>query len=120
MPFVSAYKKDRAFRVWILITLFCALFALIYEYFSFGVYSVYMLLMPLCPLLLGALPALLNGRQLGRFWNDGVLLLSAGCLLQGILEIYGTDSSCPLGIMALGGISILLGALFLLWKESRS
>ena len=119
MPFVSAYKTNRAFRIWLFLSLFCLLFAVVYEFFSFGVYSVYMLLFPLCPLLLGAVPALFTG-NMGRFWNDGVLLLSAGCLLQGILEIYGTDSSCPLGMMLLGGISVLLGALLLLRKERRS
>ena len=91
----SAKKKDPV-RIYLWLTCFCALFALVYEYFSHGVYSLSMLLMFLVPLLLGALPCLIQSRRHqpmpGRLWHDGVIVLTLYCCLHGVLEIYGTDS----------------------------
>lgn len=92
MQFVLDIKKNKPLLIWLGISVFCMVFAFIYELFSFGVYSMRMILMFLYPLLLGALPCLILKRQMGRFFNDGILLLTGASLLAGVLEIYGTTS----------------------------
>ena len=79
--------------------LFCLLFGEVYELFGHGVYSVFMLGAFAVPLLLGALPFCLMrraGRPFPRGTADlihaGVATLTAGSLVQGVLEIYGTSS----------------------------
>lgn len=73
--------------------------ALLYESFSHGVISLVMLSIGLYPLLLGALvEALLLRQGQDRYpWSDrlrlwAVCTFSTGGFLQGVLEIYGTQS----------------------------
>ena len=113
-------KKNRPFLVWLGMTLFCILFAVIYEMFSFGVYSKHMILMFLYPLLLGALPCLIFNRSTGRFWNDGILLLTGGSLLAGVLEIYGTSSSLTDMIWWLGIVFLMLELIVFLLKTKAA
>ena len=108
---VSAIKKNTSALVWLGITVFCMLFAFIYECFSFGVYSPSMIFLFAWPLLLGALPCIVLQRDMGRLWNDGVLLLSAGSLLNGIFEIYGTASTLTIWFYALGFVCLAAGIL---------
>lgn len=106
MPSVSVTSLKYA-KVWFVIALVSTAFVFVYELFSFGVYSVFMIAMPLLPLLLGVMPCLIVKADMGRFYNDGVLFLMAGFTLLGILEIYGTFSTYPLLVTAFGGL--LLG-----------
>ena len=78
-----------------------AVFAAIYEQFSHQVYSPFLILAFLFPLLGGVLPyTLLLRRPYGRkpgtlarcLYNSGLVTLTAGSIFQGILEIYGTTS----------------------------
>ena len=108
---VSDIKQNRPAWTWLMITLFCAVFALIYEYFSFGVYSYHMIFLFAWPLLLGALPCFLLKRDIGRLWNDGVLLMTAGSLLAGIFEIYGTASTLTIWFWAAGGLLLVITAI---------
>ena len=95
-------------------TLFIALFGAVYEYFSFGVYSYFMIYAFLWPLVLGTLPFLLMGiREAGiceaavrprrfRFWHAGVIILTTGSIFDGILAIYGTGSPLTKGYFIVG------------------
>lgn len=86
--------------IYLMVSLFCALFGGIYELFSYGVYSYYMIYAFLIPLIFGSVPltALLlrGGRLPGKVslgaWNAGVAALTTGCLFRGVLEIYGTTN----------------------------
>ena len=78
-----------------------ALFAAVYECFSHQVYSLFMILAFLFPLLGGVLPysLLLHMGKRRRpgvvsrcLYDSGIAMLTAGSLFQGILEIYGTTS----------------------------
>ena len=110
-------KKNKPLLIWMGITLFCIIFAFVYEMFSFGVYSMNMILMFLYPLLLGALPCLLLHKTAGRFWNDGILLLTGGSLLAGVLEIYGTSSSLTDMIRWLGIVFLALDLIIIVMKK---
>lgn len=81
--------------------LFAAVTALggfVYEQFSHGVYSGFMVYAFLPPLVLGACPLLIRalcgkalpGRWCVRLYHWGIIALTVGCLFQGALEIYGT------------------------------
>lgn len=73
-------------------------FSQIYEYFSHGVYSNYMLYAFLIPFLGLALPSFLlhslkkslpaNSRFL---WKCGIATFTVGSIYKGVLEIYGTN-----------------------------
>lgn len=83
---------------YLLLSVFVFVFAQIYEYFSHGVYSNYMLYAFLIPFLGLALPSFLlhslkkalpaNSRFL---WKCGIATLTVGSIYKGILEIYGTN-----------------------------
>lgn len=93
--------SNKRLLAYIGITLFCAIFSTVYEYFSHGVYSNFMVYLFAIPLLVGVAPELL-GMVLPRFhasspWANllrhfSVATLSVGSALQGIVEIYGTTN----------------------------
>ena len=100
--------------------LFCALFGAIYECFSHEVYSYYMIYAFAIPLVLAVLPLLvivvrgkgIPHRAFLKLWNYGTITLTVGCLLKGILDIYGTTNRLlfiyPVVSMTLYGIAVLL------------
>ena len=80
----------------------CLIFGTVYEMFSNDVYSVFMLGAFLVPLVFGTLPFLLLGKmRLKNFpslaerylYHSGIATLTVGCVMQGILDIYGTTNS---------------------------
>lgn len=76
-------------------------FSQIYEHFSHGVYSPFMVGLFAWPLVLGALPALifwildLRGPDplVRQLWGCSVLTLTLGSLVAGVMEIYGSTSA---------------------------
>lgn len=99
----SAISRNHAQRIsgiYLLITLFCIVFSVIYELFSHEVYSWYMLGAFLYPLLGGFIPYFLIAVKRLRFPSSfsrnllhcGIATLTCGSILQGILEIYGTTN----------------------------
>lgn len=84
----------------IIAALFCALFSAVYEAFSFGVYSYFMLFAFVIPLLGCSLPySIIVYRSKGipgalalNLWNSGIALLTVGAIVQGVIEIYGTTN----------------------------
>ncbi len=98
-----------------------AVFAIVYEHFSHGVVSYFMLAAFLFPLLGGGLALLLSVRARRRLdrtlYNCGLLTLTIGSITQGILEIYGTTNRmCTvywivgLGLTVLGAARLCRGA----------
>ncbi len=85
---------------YLLCTVLCALFGAVYERFSHGVWSSFMVYAFAFPLLLGLMPFFLlqkksrpfPGLLSADFIHAGVAALTAGSILKGILDIYGTAS----------------------------
>ena len=83
---------------YLFLSLFIFVFAQIYEYFSHGVYSNYMLYAFLIPFLGLTVPRFLlyslkktlpaNSRFL---WKCGIATFTVGSIYKGVLEIYGTN-----------------------------
>ncbi|MBQ9347195.1 MAG: hypothetical protein IJT94_07645 [Oscillibacter sp.] len=86
---------------YLLASLFCAFFGAVYELFSHGVYSYFMLYAFAFPLGFGVLPAVFLGLRGSepppviswKLWGAGVAALTTGSLFRGILDIYGTSSA---------------------------
>ena len=108
---------------YILVTVFCAFFGAVYEHFSFGVYSNFMIYAFAFPLLLGVLPfgLLQAGRKRAevrewivsqpmmlKLWHTGAAVLTVGSLFKGILEIYGTVSALTPVYWFAGGVLLIL------------
>lgn len=106
------------------VSLFAAFFGAIYEHFSFGVYSYYMIYAFAIPLTLGALPLLgitISKRRIPsvlslKVWNSGIAALTVGSIVQGILAIYGTTNRLVTVYPAVG-ILLLAAGLFLYLKK---
>ena len=89
----------------------CAVFGLIYEHFSFGVWSHFMGFAFLIPLLLGTLPALLMRKErspvTAQLYGGFVLTLTLGSLVKGALDIYGTTNGKLIAYPILAGFMLL-------------
>ena len=113
-------KKAELQRVFngLIISIGCAAFGGIYEIFGHGVYSGYMIYAFMLPLLLcvipGALMILFDKPALPEIprhlWNYAVATLTVGCILKGVLEIYGTTNRHLIIYPILAGILSLAGA----------
>lgn len=95
---------------YILLSLCLILFTMIYEWFSFGVTSLFMRLSFLVPLLGGSISLVIKyyikpKTQVISLWHMSLYALTAYLIMSGIFEIYG--SSEPTTIVFLM-ISILM------------
>ena len=125
---MSTSADLRTVRNYLFITLFTAFFGAVYETFSFGVYSYFMIYAFAVPLVLGVLPFLLlgmrsrlSGPPLGRrFWHTGTAVLTVGCIVKGVLDIYGTESTLVYIYWLAGPLLLLTGALITLFGVPRT
>lgn len=96
----SVKASAKTALVYLLVTIGVALFGAVYEWFSHGIYSYYMLYAFGFPLLLGALPFTLlalwerypNFPLARKLYHAGVATATVGSIFEGILAIYGTSS----------------------------
>ena len=118
-------RTARTGYVYLVISLLCALAGGIYERFSHGVYSFYMLYAFAFPLALGALPCYtlhrmgkkMPGQPACDLYHFGVAAWTAGSFVEGALEIYGTAN--PLTKAYWIGGAVLLMASFLAVTAER-
>ena len=103
----------------------CAVFGAVYELFSHKVYSHFMICAFVFPLLLGVIPfSLLQKRgkpfpgRAADLVHAGVAALSVGSILQGALEIYGTDNPLIIAYWVAGGILSAIGWLLTFKKQA--
>ena len=133
--YTSVIKADKrnarkTARIYLLISIFCAVFGAVYEIFSHGVYSGFMIFAFMFPLIGGALPFLLlyiaersrektlRDRSYFRFYPSiptrsfyhcGIIALTIGSILTGVLEIYGTTNRLIIIYWFLGAALLLAG-----------
>lgn len=94
---------------YICISLFCILFTVIYEHFSYGEYSWYMRGMFVYPLLGGAGASLIFFKKNAncwsvRLWNSAVAVLTCGSLIHGIIAVSGRSSEYDWCYYAVGAV----------------
>ena len=105
--------------IYLLCCIFLALFGAVYEHFSFGVYSYFMLYAFAFPLVGGVLPALglsLWGQNKSPWavavwlYRAGIATFSVGSIIRGVLDIYGTENVLTVWYWYAGGGLTTLGA----------
>ncbi len=121
--FISAIKQTRkncaktAF-IYLIVSIVCAVFGAIYEWFSHGVYSYFMLYAFLLPMIGGVLPFFILSCSQMRlpdttacdWYHAGIAALTIGSLFTGVLEIYGTTNRLTSIYWIVGAMLIALGA----------
>ena len=118
-------KNRKTARIYLFLTLFCCLFAAVYEVFSHHVLSLWMICLPFFPALLGLLPCSLLkdripdgwGRQL---WHCAVATAMAGSCLTGIFEIAGIHMPYAAVFLAVSGVLIITSVILLHAERSKS
>lgn len=124
----SRREMEKIVFTYLLVTIFCAVFGAVYEWFSHGVFSYYMLYAFLVPLLGGVIPfycllyfrSEICGRTARRFQHFGVSTLTAGCIFCGMLEIYGTTNRLTILYFIIGGIFFFTGIFMYLFQKRQA
>ena len=115
----------KASFVYLVVTIFCALFGAIYEHFSHEVYSYYMIYAFAYPLIMGVLPFMMiykcekipmPGRISENFYNAGVGTFTVGSIIKGVLLIYGTTNALSKIYFIVGIGMVAFGVIFYLIK----
>jgi len=111
-------KKVR--RNYLLYSLLLIVFAIIYESFSHGVYSNYMIFSFIIPFIYGFCGSFLINigcSKLGNtFYNLGIITLSIGSVFKGILEIYGTTNILLYVYIVVGLFMAIIGIIVYLYE----
>lgn len=88
----------------------------VYEFFSHQVYSPFMYLLFMIPLVLGVMPNLvtkmtgktfLESEDAKAAYKMGVLTFIFGSFLKGVLDIYGTNSVYPALYLPVGAVLLV-------------
>ena len=115
--------------VWIGITAFCGIFSTVYEHFSHGVFSPFMVWLFAIPLLGAALPyAVLSlppiekspGRFIRNIYNSGIATLCVGSCMRGVTDIYGTSTIYESVYWIVGLFFIFVGIVAFILKPAES
>lgn len=101
---------------WLGFSVFLLIFAIIYEHFSHGVYSLWMMTMPLIPFLFGSVLCFFVYPD--RIYQDGVLALTFSFLLKGVLEIYGTKNTFTDYLLYVSVILLVTGGI-MTWRRNK-
>lgn len=121
--FTSDLNTKRAYKTSMIFgaaAVFFAVFGGIYECFSHQVYSGYMIFAFLIPLTGGALPFGIAGkmnlklpaRAVTQLYGGGIMMLTLGSVMKGVLDIYGTTNR-KIGFYPAAGFLMIVAALIL-------
>lgn len=117
----------RIARNYLFIAVVCAVIGFVYELFSHGVWSIYMIGAFAVPLVLGTLVNLIialfrmktPGMAAETLYACGIATLTLGSLLTGVLEIYGTTNTLLEYYWLVGAGFAGLGIIFYLAQPRR-
>ena len=118
---IKDLKKEK--RRFIFYTIFCLIFSIIYESFSHGVISYYMLLSSIFPLI-GLIEILFIIKQKLKIkvtshnlFKSSILTFTFYFIIKGVLEIYGTTNSLVIIYLIIGFNLLLLNIFTYLKKD---
>lgn len=122
----SGKEIEKLVFTYLIVTLVCAIFGAVYEFFSHGVYSYYMLYAFMIPFLGGTVyfygilyfRSKIPGCIARRFQHFGILTLTVGCVVCGILEIYGTTNHLVKIYFIVGEMSLAIGNFMYLLQKN--
>ena len=116
-------------KIYIIVTLTCVLFAMIYESFSHGVVSKFMVYAFMIPLVFGVIISYmlyflkikkLPTRLENRTYNAAVATLTFGSIIEGVLQIYGTTNSKIYVYLVVGIILLIFSIGLYLFRKNKS
>lgn len=123
----NSLKAEKTALYYLLFTIFCAVFGCIYELFSHEVYSMFMMDAFFLPLIGGVLPFLCMAvwkkirypKTISRtLYGFGIVTLTIGSIIKGVLDIYGTTNSlCRVYVYV--GAGLVIVAVFLYFIELK-
>lgn len=122
----SGKEIEKLVFTYLIVTLVCAIFGAVYEFFSHGVYSYYMLYAFMIPFLGGTVyfygilyfRSKIPGCIARRFQHFGILTLTVGCVVCGILEIYGTTNHLVKIYFIVGEMFLAIGNFMYLLQKN--
>ena len=122
----SGKEIEKLVFTYLIVTLVCAGLGAVYEFFSHGVYSYYMLYAFMLPFLGGTVyfycilyfRSKIPGCIACRFQHFGILTLTVGCMVCGMLEIYGTTSHLVNIYFIVGGMFLVIGNFMYLLQKN--
>lgn len=88
--------------IYLIFSIICIIFGAVYEHYSHGIYSYYMIYAFIFPLCFGTFPFITLSiygyisfpkRISLNLYNSGIATLTVGSIMEGVLEIYGTENS---------------------------
>lgn len=113
----NSLKAGKTALYYLLFTIFCAIFGCVYELFSHEVYSMFMMDAFFIPLIGGVLPFLCMtvGKKIRypktisrTLYGFGIVTLTIGSIIKGVLDIYGTTNSlCRMYVYA-GAVLVIV------------
>ena len=114
-------------KMYLIATISTIIFSTIYECFSHGVYSKYMIFAFIFPLLGYIMATIYKHNLIKKFPNKistnlfdaSLATLTTGGLLQGFLEIYGTTNSLII-LYPITGLSLCLISLIIYFNQDNS
>lgn len=98
-------KKE--IRFYLIFTIITLIFGIIYELFSHNVYSNYMIYAFIIPLILGIIHIIFIDKIKNYTYKSGIITLTIGSIINGILEIYGTSNNLVYVYLVLGIVHII-------------
>lgn len=105
-------------RIYLVISLLCGTFSCIYEYFSHGVYSTFMVAPGIILFIMGFILVPLINKLFDRIsfnlYNSFLACLITGSYIKGILDIYGTTNDLIYGYLILDVVFFLLTIVFII------
>lgn len=113
-------RASKTAFVYLLVSLFFVLFGAVYEIYSHEVYSYYMLYAFTVPLIGGTLVfSILSFLKMqkypnaiaGNLYHSGIVTLTVGSVVQGVLEIYGTTNALLEYYWSVGTMLIVIGVI---------
>ena len=122
----SGKEIEKLVFTYLIVTLVCAGFGAVYEFFSHGVYSYYILYAFMIPFFGGTVyfycilyfRSKIPGCIARRFQHFGILTLTVGCMICGILEIYGTTNRLVIFYFIVGGMFLVIGNFMYLLQKN--
>ena len=124
----TSVKQRKKNILWHFIAaVFFAVFGMVYELFSHGVFSPFMAFAFTIPLVAGGiLQSILLKTKVRipdlalRLWNYAIALLTVGSIWKGVLDIYGTTNRLIVYYPIFGGILLLLAVVQFILKKKRA
>ncbi len=118
---MSILVTKKTSKIYLIISIVILIFSIIYEYYSHGVYSVFMITASLVPFLLGTVVFLyIKNKEVNRVslnaYHSLIATITMYFICHGFLDIYGTTNKL-LNLYLL--FSILLILIIIIYRKKK-